>query len=281
MGQAGMRSEAGRRSRQQKLARQKKKQRMPSSAVLGGGGAVAVLVVLVLVALLAHLGPFGSGHKTNAGASVPLATAGDPSQASPGTRSATDPPTSARKHPGRTSSKHDAKPSPSAKTSPSGTPSTTAAKPPAKHGSGALVPFGSSLLVDGGFTQTTLEPWNYVVDNATIEPGAGVGGQNAVQLMSTPDAAVGQTVSGLTPGASYEVSGWAYTNDGTKIYIGAMDTVDNTINDHDGTTAGSWTELSAVFKVPPDQSSATIYCIMESGGTGYCSGLSFRAMHHS
>jgi hypothetical protein len=60
-----------------------------------------------------------------------------------------------------------------------------------------------------------------------------------------------------------------------------MDTVDNTINDHELTTASSWTELSAVFTLPAGQQSATIYCIMDWGGTGYCSDLTFRAMRHS
>jgi hypothetical protein len=167
---------------------------------------------------------------------------------------------------------------PSATASDEPSPSKSPAKP--KHQSGTLVAYGPNLLVDGDFSQGTLEPWNYVTQNATIEPGNGVDHLAAVRLLSTPQAAVGQTVTGLKPGASYEVTGWAYTNGG-KIGIGAMDTVDNTINDHELTTASSWTELSAVFKVPAKQGSATIYCIMAWGGTGYCSDLTFRAMHRA
>jgi hypothetical protein len=283
--QADEQSRASARRRQEKLARQRKKQRRPSPAVLGGGGAFAVLVVLVVVALIAHIGPFSSGHKTVAGPSTrPTVAAGDPPATAPGTAPPTGASSSASRGHGRGSPGRKAKPSssPSSKPTSSSSPSKTPSKP--KHssgsGSGPLVPYGPSLLVDGDFSQTTLAPWNYVVQNAVIEPGQGEGGSSAVELTSTPAAAVGETVSGLTAGASYELTGWAHTN-GTKIYMGIMDPGDNTINDHEMTTSGSWTELSAVYKVPVNEDSATIYCIMDWGGVGYCSDLSFRAMHHS
>jgi hypothetical protein len=239
-----------------------------------------VLVVLVVVALVVHAGPFGTGHKTEAGASIPPATAVARTETSPATGPSADSSSSTGAHrsgghaPAKDAGKAKASTSPSSKPSPSKSP----AKP--KHGSEALVAFGPSLIVDGNFSQTTLQPWNYVVQNAVIEPGDGVDKQNAIQLTSTPQAAIGQTITGLTPGVSYEVTGWAYST-GSKIGIGVMDTVDNTINDHELTTATSWTELSAVFTVPANQDSATIYCIMAWGGTGYCSDLTFRAMHHT
>jgi serine/threonine protein kinase, bacterial len=256
-GQPGMRDQSGRRSRQQKLARVKKKQQTPSPAILAGGAAVAVLVVLLVVALVAHLGPFGSGNKTLAGESSPP----------PGrnTGAAINPTSSASGHPGR-----DTKSSP---------PSGKAATKP-DHVTKKLVPFGPSLLVDGDFSQPTLQPWNYVVQDAVIASGSGPDKQNAILLTPTPQAAVGQTVTGLTPGASYQVTGWVRTN-GTKIAIGALDPADDKINDHALVTTKTWTELSAIYTAPRGVHSATIYCIMAWGGTGYCSDLSFRAMHRA
>jgi serine/threonine-protein kinase len=275
---------------QARATRLTKWRRKPSPAVLGGGGASAVLVVLVVVALIAQIGPFSSGSKTEAGASTPPVTTGDPAGAGPGIGALTSSPSaSASGHPvrgrgssARGSSGRGGKPSPGKSASDRATPSRSPTKAPTKpkHDSGPLMAYGPSLLVDGTFSQTTLQPWNYVAQNADVEPGAGVDGQNAVQLMSTPQAAVGETITGLTVGTSYQVTGWAHTN-GSKIVIGILDTVDNTINDHEQTTAGKWTELSAVFKVPAGQSSATVYCIMAWGGVGYCSDLTFRAMRHS
>jgi serine/threonine protein kinase, bacterial len=245
MGGSATQQPGTRSSRHAKLAAAQKKQRMPSPAVLAGGGSVAVLAVLLVVALVTHAGPFGSGHKTQAGGSP------RPGQS-----------TSASGHPGRSAG-----------------PSSSPGSEP-HHGSGALASYGPDLVVDGDFSQTTLQPWNYVVQDAVIVPGGGLDKQNAVQLTPAPQAAVGQTVTGLTSGATYQVTGWARTN-GTKIVIGAMDPANDKINDHGSTTARSWTRLSAVYTVPAGQHSAAVYCIMAWGGTGYCSDLSFRAVHRA
>lgn len=249
-GQPGVAGESTAQARRHRLARAKKKQRRPSPVILGAGGVAAVLVVLLVAALIAHLGPFSSGHKAQAGASMPPSKAG------------TVPSTPARSHP---SPGHVTKASPAGK---------------AKCGSTVQVPYGQSLLVDGDFSQATLQPWNVVVQDAVIDAGKGVDHQNAIQLSPGPQAAVAQTVTGLAPGTCYEVTGWARTG-GTKIGIGAMDPADDKINDHQLTTARTWTRLSAVYVVPAGQHSAEIYCIMAWGGTGYCSDLTFRAMHRS
>jgi hypothetical protein len=218
--------------------------------MLGAGGVAAVLVVLLVAALIAHLGPFSSGHKAQAGASTP------PSKARTG------PSSPAKGHP---SPAHVTKATPLGK---------------AKCGSTVEVPDGPSLLVDGDFGQATLQPWNVVVQDAVIDPGKGIDNQNAIRLAPAPQAAVAQTVAGLVPRTCYEVTGWAHTG-GTKIGIGALDPSDDKINDHQLSTAKTWTRLSAVYLVPAGQHSAEIYCIMAWGGTGYCSDLTFRAMHRS
>jgi hypothetical protein len=250
IGQPGTASESTAHARQHRLAGTKKKQRRPSPVILGAGAAAAVLVVLLVAALIAHLGPFSSGHKAQAGASTP------PSKARTG------PSSLAKAHP---SPGHVTKASSAVK---------------AKCGSTVQAAYGQSLLVDGDFSQATLQPWNIVVQDAVIDPGKGMDHQNAIQLSPAPQAAVAQTVTGLAPGTCYLVTGWAHTG-GTKVGIGAMDPSDDKINDHQLTTAKTWTKLSAVYKVPAGQHSAEIYCIMAWGGTGYCSDITFRAMHRS
>lgn len=64
---------------------------------------------------------------------------------------------------------------------------------------------------------------------------------------------VAETISGLTPGRQYLVTGWVQTEDGSPIYVGAFDN-DNT---------------------------AEVFCIMKAGGTGFCTDMSFRAIERS
>ena len=275
-----MPSQPGDLSRQERLAQLKKKRRTPSPAMLIAGGAAALLVVLVVVALAAHLGPFSSGHKAEGGASPPPATAAGPARSS--TSAAT--PSPAGTHHGGAAPGHRVKPSSSASSTP--TPSASVSKSPAKpkHGSGAsgpLVPYGPNLLVDGSFTQPTLTAWNYALQNATLQQGDGFGGGNAVQLVASKPATVAQTITGLTSGVTYKLTGYVYSTGGEQIYIGAMDTADPTIRGQQVTTSPSWVQLSATYKVPAGQTSVAIFCIMHEGGTGYCSDFSFRAMHHS
>ena len=280
VGQSTAQSQPAGLTRQERHARRKKQQRVPSTGILAAGGAVALLAVLVVVALVAHLGPFSSAHKTAAGATLAPAAAGNTAGSSTGA----DSHPSASPHPGRSTPGRRAKPSssPSSKPTPSVSASSSPAKP--KRGSGGrgpLVAYGSNLLTDGTFTQPTLTAWNYAVQNATIEQGDGVGGGNAVQLIASTPATVSQTISGLTPGTTYKLTGYVYTNGGEQIYLGVMDTADPTIRGQQVTTSASWQELSATYKVPAGQTSVAIFCIMHQGGTGYCSDFSFRAMHHS
>jgi hypothetical protein len=157
-------------------------------------------------------------------------------------------------------------------------PSTSATRPRPVP-TGGLVAYGPNLLADGDFTDSTLYDWDYVQAGSTLVLGGGMNGGNAVRLIGEQGAAVGQTVSGLTPGASYLVTGWVQASS-EPVYVGAMDP-DGSNNMHASTGSGSWTELSQVFVEEPGQTSAVVFCIQEKGGTAYCADMTFRAMHRS
>jgi hypothetical protein len=89
---------------------------------------------------------------------------------------------------------------------------------------------------------------------------------------------VAETISGLTPGRRYLVTGWVQTEDGSPVYVGAFDN-DNTA-DVKG-YSGTWEKLSVVYTAGTGQTTAEVFCIMKAGGTGFCTDMSFRAIERS
>jgi serine/threonine protein kinase, bacterial len=269
------------RSRSRKSTPKKIASIKATPVTIAAAGVVVLLLVVTGIAAVAHLGPF-SAAKPTAGASLSAsATRGgtDPSATGDPTSNAPSPGPGHKHgggHSGKSSSASHRTGLPKITSTPSGPskPSTTPSSP-----SGGLVAYGPNLLADGDFADSTLIAWNYVQVGVILVPEGGMNGGNAVRLTGTQAAAVGQTVSGLTPGASYLVTGWVQTN-GEPVYIGAMDT-DGSNNMHASTGSASWTEVSKVFTVEPGQTSADVFCIQESGGTSYCADMTFRAMHRA
>jgi hypothetical protein len=149
---------------------------------------------------------------------------------------------------------------------------------PRSGSGGVLVPYGPNRLADGNFGDGTLGPWQASV-NAAVMPGYGPSGQNAVRLTASPTAGIVEVVGGLTPGASYEVTGWGQAQ-GAKLFIGAAD--DNQdLTDIAGIsfTSPAWQHGSEIFRLGKGQTSAKVFCVQQGGATGYCANITFRAMH--
>jgi hypothetical protein len=246
---------------------------------LGAAGVVVLLLVLILVAALAGLGPFGSSHKALA-VNSPSATGSklvaDPT--SPGTGQK-----SGGASPGHRSG-HNGKRSPSRKkpSLPTVTPnppsSSKASSPPPSSG---RVSYGPDLVTDGNFADSTLGAWDFAVEGAAVAPGYGPGGGNAVRLTASPQAGIMQEISGLTPGDSYLVTGWGQTTE-SNIFIGAADN-DSAFTKKVAATfsSSSWSKKSVVFTLAQGQSSAVVFCVQGSGGSGLCANITFQAIHHS
>jgi len=186
---------------------------------------------------------------------------------------------------------HSAPPSSSARPSTSsGAPSATAAAtrtqgPPAARQPGTQAathtaapppgPTGPNLVADGSFTDADLSAWNNYATNTVVVSGGAEGG-NAAHITG-PTAGVSQIVTGLKPGQSYELTGWARSSGGGRIYIGAKD-YDATGDHSQATTASSWTELPLSFTEGAGRTTVEIYCWQADAGTGYCSNISLRAL---
>jgi hypothetical protein len=245
---------------------------------------VAALVVLALVAgimAIGNLGPFGSGHKALAGtrptAGSGLGTGPGP-DASP-VASLTGPSTS----PGHPAKKPNSKkPGPSKSGSlPPVTPSPSSSKPKGSGGGGSgggggSTPYGPDLVTDGTFSDPTLGAWNYGVYQATLDPGGGISGQNAVQLTANPTAGVAETIDGLKSGGRYVLTGYVQAST-SPVYIGARDDASGKEVDVSA-EAASWDKLSVDFTVPSGQTSAVVFCVQRRGGAGLCSDMAVHAL---
>jgi serine/threonine protein kinase, bacterial len=258
---------------------------IPRRQVMIGALAVVALLLLVTgVAVTGHLGPFSSGHKVASGATssasgranlLPTASA-----AATVTGSSAGRGSDGKLHRGKGKSSGARR---RTTTSPSaGSSRSQGSGTPRSPSGGTLAAYGPNLLQDGDFADGTLGPWDATDTlNATITPGVGPGGANAVRLIADPSAGIIEVVSGLKPGASYLVSGWGETNLST-IYIGAADNDEADSNEVGVSFATtSWRQGSVVFTLGAGQNSAQIFCVEGKGGSGYCANISFRAMHRT
>ncbi len=152
-------------------------------------------------------------------------------------------------------------------------PTRTVAPPP--EPSRPPAPTGPNLVADGSFTDSDLSAWNNYATGTVVVNG-GVGGGNAA-MMTGPTVGVSQIVTGLKPGQSYELTGWALSKTGGRTYIGAKD-YDATGDHSSATTSNSWTELPRTFTEGADHTTVEIYCWQADAGTGYCSDISLRAL---
>ena len=152
-------------------------------------------------------------------------------------------------------------------------PTRTAAPPP--EPSRPPAPTGPNLVADGSFTDSDLSAWNNYATGTVVVSG-GAGGGNAA-MMTGPTVGVSQIVTGLKPGQSYELTGWALSKTGGRTYIGAKN-YDKTGDHSTATTFSSWTELPLTFTEGAGHTTVEIYCWQADAGTGYCSNISLRAL---
>jgi serine/threonine-protein kinase len=152
-------------------------------------------------------------------------------------------------------------------------PTRTVAPPP--EPSRPPAPTGPNLVADGSFTDSDLSAWNNYVTGTVVVSG-GVGGGNAA-MMTGPTVGVSQIVTGLKPGQSYELTGWALSKTGGRTYVGAKN-YDGTGDHSSATTSDSWTELPRRFTEGAGHTTVEIYCWQADAGTGYCSDISLRAL---
>jgi hypothetical protein len=142
------------------------------------------------------------------------------------------------------------------------------------------VPTGPNLVADGDFTQSSLSAWNYPAGTFhSVVVSSGPNGGYAAEMMGQPTAGVAQIVTGLKPGTEYELTGWIYSGTGGyHTYVGAK-AYDST----DGisralSTADTWLEVSMVLTPAAGHTTADIWCWQAVTGTGYCTGISLRAL---
>jgi serine/threonine-protein kinase len=177
---------------------------------------------------------------------------------------------------------------PASPTGPAVSPSTSAATTPAATSSapsgtpGTAAPTGPNLVADGDFTQSTLSAWSFKSGtfNAAVVSSGRSGGY-AAQMTGQPNAGVAQIVTGLKPGTEYELTGWIYSGTGgDHTYIGAKAYTDNfaTGVSRALSTANTWLEVSMVFTPAAGHTTADVWCWQAVTGTGYCTGVSLRAL---
>jgi hypothetical protein len=250
---------------------------------IAAAGVVVLLIVATGVAALAHLGPFSSPHKTLAitspsatGSQLVADPTAGPSKKSGGTSRGNSRRSGSSRGSKRSQTGRKALPTVTASGSGSGKSSSS---PPS--GGGGQTTYGPNLLTDGSFADSTLGAWNYAVEGAAVAPGFGPGGGNAVRLTASPQAGIMQEINGLTPGASYLVTGWGQTVE-SNIFIGAADN-DSAFTKKVAYTfsSTSWSKGSVVFTLGQGQTSAVVFCVQGSGGSGYCANMRFQAIHHS
>jgi hypothetical protein len=259
--------------------RGRRRGQLAASPLVVGVAAVVVVALVVGGLALGHIGPFSSGHKKMLADTGPtgITKTASPGANSPASKAGATP---KAKRAGKGKKPNSQKPLP-AVSSPG---KTSSPKPTSSKGSGSgkgtLTASGPNLVDNGDFADGTLSGWDYATENASVNPGSGPGGSNAVELTASPQAGVAETISGLTPGAQYLVTGWAKTPN-SKVFIGAMnDDESDSGKVHFTVQSGSWTQGSVIFTLSKSESSAVVFCV-EAAGQGLCTNMTFQVMHYS
>jgi serine/threonine protein kinase len=137
-------------------------------------------------------------------------------------------------------------------------------------------PTGPNLVADGDFSDASLSGWNEQVLNTTVVPEGSRGGY-AAQMSGSPTAGVTQTITGLTPGKEYELTGWIISDTGNySTYVGAKD-YDSTAGVSRALNSTTWSEATLTFT--PTYTSAEVFCWQAVTGTGYCTDVTLRAVN--
>ncbi|MFC7626019.1 carbohydrate binding domain-containing protein [Microlunatus sp. GCM10028923] len=133
------------------------------------------------------------------------------------------------------------------------------------------------LLKNGGFEQGVLGDWKQILgthdDNFVVAQDMQQG-DYALQTSINGHSGVEQVVSGLVPGASYELTGWARSvKSGEEMRVGVYSFGNS--EKFAPVTADQWTKVTVPFTMGDTATSAKIYCLKESGlDVGFCDTLS-------
>jgi serine/threonine protein kinase len=238
---------------------------------------VAVLVVLVLVAA-------GLGIDKAIGSAAPVAASTHANTIADGASSS---PTPSPSHAPKASASRSAKSAKSAGSNGTTAASSPASQTPASQASSsgstqssAPQPVGPDLAANGSFETGSLSPWTDTSDSSVIK-GSAESGEYLVQMDSQGGGAgVAQTITGLTPGDTYELIGWvASGSPAATTYIGVKFYSSTNPGGADYTTSGtSWSEGVITFTPAAGYTSAQIWCWRKIAGIGYCDNLSVYKM---
>jgi beta-glucanase (GH16 family) len=116
-------------------------------------------------------------------------------------------------------------------------------------------------LLDGGFEESALGPWN-AWNQARVVTENAHSGNGALQLNSSP-ASVEQEIFGLKPNTTYELSGWADTKDGSEVRLGAKDFGGDEV--WTAETERGYRQLRVRFTTGERNTTAMIYCYKPVG----------------
>lgn len=135
------------------------------------------------------------------------------------------------------------------------------------------------LLKNGDFEQGVLGAWKpiWATDDDNFVVAQGVQqGMFALQTNLNGHRGVEQVVSGLTAGATYELTGWArVVKPGEEVRIGVYSF--GNPEQYAAATSGTWTKVTVPFTVGSSSTTAKIYCLKENGlDVGFCDTLSLR-----
>ncbi len=131
---------------------------------------------------------------------------------------------------------------------------------------------GGSLVGNPGFETGSLSPWTNLAGASVVSNNAHTGSY-AVQTGNS-GSGVGQTVSGLTSGHTYTLTGWVKSSNGSDaIYVGVKNYGGTEVSS--STTSSNYTQVSVTFTMGSSSTSAEIYCWKNGGSAAsYCDGFS-------
>lgn len=137
---------------------------------------------------------------------------------------------------------------------------------------------GSTNAVSNpGFETGTLGQWFTSGSGtaSTVTTTSAAQGADAV-VTGAANSGVEQSVSGLTPGATYLVTGWTrVANAGEAIAIGVKNA--GTTEVYARSTSTTWAPTSVYVTLGSSATSANVYCYKNTGtGSGYCDSISLQ-----
>jgi eukaryotic-like serine/threonine-protein kinase len=224
--------------------------------------AIAMVAIVTAVVLVLTASP-GQSHAPAAETRTQPGT--NPAQQATGSRASGHASASPQKSPVQA-------PTPTAATSASSTPKPKRKPVPA----GTPQPAGPDLAVNGSFDTGQLAPWMDTGNSVVTNLQAKTGSYSAAMHSTGTGAGVAQDLTGLTPGTTYQLTGWVMSGEiAGNVFLGVRD-YNEAMSTSRASASTSWTFESMTFT--PMTDTAQIWCSRLAGGYGYCDNVSVRAM---